>query len=183
MIKLLHKIIFFSDHLSSILKSIRFGFIVFFRIIHLGFKKNRKLSLVELYYTNAFQFDKAFIHLRYNFKNAIYYYISDYGYTLNQRGILLNKAKIRHENIVITAYGFFQRRNHNLIILSKNSLNSESFLTQIVKKEIIKLPEIKTQTRYVGICSQEMRLNNLRIVSKVIKPPFIHIQFSKFSNK
>ncbi|MEI6697016.1 MAG: hypothetical protein WCO13_13230 [Bacteroidota bacterium] len=131
MIKIITKILLFSEYFTPIAKKIAFIAIILFRFILILFRRNKTIKVIQLQYSRKFQFENSYLIINYRFRNALWYKFSSIGNTLNKNNVIFDLSNISDASIKLKVYGFFRSESFEFDISKENKLFAERFKTKI----------------------------------------------------
>jgi hypothetical protein len=121
------KIIYFSDYIKAVSRSLRFAVIVFLRFLLLLFKWRKTIHLIQLNYTKKYQFTSSYLVVRYKFKNTLWYKFQNIKKTTDRDIIVLSLDNIPVMPIKLVVYGFFRTKTYFISVVPEHELANESF--------------------------------------------------------
>lgn len=124
-------LLYFSDHIKSIAKKIRFLLIVCGRFFIILFRWRKGIKLLHLDYAKKYQFDNSYLIIRYRFRNALCYNFKNIKKTTEKKIIVLNLKNVPVIPIELTAYGFFRSKTFHISVTPESTLQNNSFKTAI----------------------------------------------------
>lgn len=122
--------IFFSDYFRPITDKIKFVAIVIGRFFKIMFRRKRGIKLLQLDYSRKFLFDKSFLVVQYQFKNALWYNFKELKKTTHKQSIVFNLSNINKSCIVLIVHGFLQKKVYQLAVQTENILITNTFQTE-----------------------------------------------------
>lgn len=127
-------LVYFSDHIKPIAKTIRFFLIVCSRFFIILFRWRKGVEPLRLDYEKKYQFDNSYLIIRYKFRNALWYNFKNITKTTKDKVIILNLKNVPETPIELIVFGFFRRMTFHISVTPESILQSNSFKISI--KEI-----------------------------------------------
>lgn len=146
------------------------------------FKWHKEIKPLQLSYFREWRFEKAYLIIHFNFKNAIWYQLKNIKRINCIKPIILNLENIKEKQIEFTVYGFFRQKTYLIDIVKSETLITETFKTEIKQINIILqiATSIKVKIKKPILKKQIIRLEQNNIETN-IKP--ITLNFKNYTQK
>jgi hypothetical protein len=151
----------FSDKLRGLGIYLQFQIKKYWKIFVLLFKWNKDIKPIQLSYFREWRFEKSYLIIHYNFKNAVWYQLKSIKRINCLQPIILNLENIKEKQIEFTVYGFFRNKTYLIDIAKSESLITETF---------------KTEIKHVNIIEQIATSFNLKIKKSRLEKQIIHLE-------
>ena len=172
----------FSDKLKNWENYLQFNIKKYGKIIVLIFKWQKNIKPIQLSYFREWRFEKSYLIIHYNFKNAIWYQLKNIKRINCLQPIILNLENIKEKQIEFTVYGFFRQKTYLIDIVKSETLITETFKTEIKQINIIQqiATSFKVKITIPILEKQIIRLEENNIETN-IKP--ITLNFKNYTQK
>jgi hypothetical protein len=172
----------FSEKLKWLGNYLQFHLKKYWKIFVLLFKWNKNIKLIQLSYFREWRFEKSYLIIHFNFKNAIWYQLKNIKRINCLQPIILNLENIKEKQIEFTVYGFFSQKTYLIDIVKSETLITETFKTEIKQINIIKqiATYIKVKIKKPILEKQIIRLEQNNIETN-IRP--ITLNFKNYTQK
>jgi hypothetical protein len=132
----------FSDEFKGSGNYLKFHIRKFWKLFVLLFIWNKNIKPIQLSYFREWRFEKSYLIIHFNFKNAIWYQLKNIKRINCLQPIILNLENIKEKQIEFTVYGFFRKKTYLIDIVKTETLITETFKTKI--KQINTIEKIST---------------------------------------
>jgi hypothetical protein len=172
----------FSDKLKGCGILLQFHIKKYWRTFVLLFKWNKNIKPIQLSYFREWRFEKSYLIIHFNFKNAVWYQLKNIKRINCLQPIILNLENIKEKQIEFTVYGFFRQKTYLIDIVKSETLITETFKTEIKQINIIQqiATFIKVKIKKPILEKQIIRLDQNNIETN-IKP--ITLNLKNYSQK
>lgn len=120
-------VFYFSDYISPFIQRIKFICIIVGRFFTILFHIKKDIKLLHFSYANKYQFDNAYVVIRYQFKNALWYNFKHIKRTTAKEIIVLNLKNVPEMPIKLVVYGFFRKKNIPISVAVEQTLEGKLF--------------------------------------------------------
>jgi hypothetical protein len=151
----------FSEKLKWLGNYLQFQIMKYWKIFVLLFKWNKNIKPIQLSYFREWRFDKSYLIIHFNFKNAIWYQLKNIKRINSLQPIILNLENIKEKQIEFTVYGFFRQ---------------ETYLIDTVKSETLITEAFKTGIKQINIIQQIVTSLNLKIKKPILEKQIIRLE-------
>jgi hypothetical protein len=117
---------------------VSFYFSKYLKLFVLFFKWQKEIQPIQLSYLKAWRFQKSYLVIHFNFKNAVWYELKDIKRTKSKLPIILNLENIKEDKIEFTIYGLFRKKTYLIDVSKSESLIAENFKTAISQIKTLK---------------------------------------------
>ena len=172
----------FSDEFKGSGNYLKFHIMKFWKIFVLLFKWNKNIKTIQLSYFREWRFEKSYLIIHFNFKNAIWYQLKNIKRINCLQPIILNLENIKEKQIEFTVYGFFRKKTYLIDVVKTETLITKTFKTEIKQINIIEqiASSILVKIKKPILEKQIIRLEQNNIETN-IKP--ITLNFKNYSQK
>ena len=129
--------ILFSEKLIGLGNDLQFLIKKYLKIIVLIFKWNKKIKPIQLSYFREWRFEKSYLVIHFNFKNAVWYQLKNIKRINCFQPIILNLENLNENTIEFIVHGFFRHKKYLIDVVSTETLNTDTFKTEIKQINII----------------------------------------------
>jgi hypothetical protein len=154
-------LLLFSEKLKGFGNYLQFQIMKYWKIFVLLFKWNKNIKPIQLSYFREWRFDKSYLIIHFNFKNAIWYQLKNIKRINSLQPIILNLENIKEKQIEFTVYGFFRQ---------------ETYLIDTVKSETLITEAFKTGIKQINIIQQIVTSLNLKIKKPILEKQIIRLE-------
>lgn len=178
----MRNLLLFSEKFKGIGIFFQFQIKRYWKIFVILFKWNKNIKPIQLSYFREWRFEKSYLIIHFNFKNAIWYQLKNIKRTNCLQPIILNLENIKEKQIEFTVYGFFRQKTYLIDIVKSETLITETFKTEIKQINIIQqiATSIKVKIKKPILKKQIIRLEQNNIEAN-IKP--ITLNFKNYNQK
>ena len=127
----------FSDEFKGSGNYLKFHIKKFWKMILLLFKWNKNIKPLQLSYFREWRFEKSYLIIHFNFKNAVWYQLKNIKRINCLQPIILNLENIKEKQIEFTVYGFFRKKIYLIDVVKTETLITKTFKTEIKQINII----------------------------------------------
>jgi hypothetical protein len=172
----------FSDEFKGSGNYLKFHIMKFWKLFVLLFKWNKNIKPIQLSYFREWRFEKSYLIIHFNFKNAIWYQLKNIKRINCLQPIILNLENIKEKQIEFTVYGFFRKKTYLIDLVKTETLITETFKTEIKQINIIEqiASSILIKIKKPILEKQIIRLEQNNIETN-IKP--INLNFKNYTQK
>jgi hypothetical protein len=172
----------FSDEFKGSGNYLKFHIMKFWKMFVLLFKWNKNIKPLQLSYFREWRFEKSYLIIHFNFKNAIWYQLKNIKRINCLQPIILNLENIKEKQIEFTVYGFFRQKKYLIDIIKTETLITETFKTEIKQINIIEqiASSINVKIKKPILEKQIIRIEQNNIETN-IKP--ITLNFKNYTQK
>jgi hypothetical protein len=154
----------FSDKLKGCRILLQFHIKKYWKTFVLLFKWNKNIKPIQLSYFREWRFEKSYLIIHFNFKNAIWYQLKNIKRINCLQPIILNLENIKEKQIEFSVYGFFRK---------------EIYLIDIVKSETLITETFKTEINQINIIQQIATSFNLKLQKPLLEKQIIRLEQNK----
>jgi hypothetical protein len=140
-------LLLFSEKLKGFGNYLQFHTKKYRKIFVLLFKWDKNIKPIQLCYFREWRFEKSYLIIDFNFKNAIWYQLKNIKRINCLQPIILNLENIKEKQIEFTVYGFFRQESYLIDIIKSETLITETFKTEI--KQINNIQQIATSFKLI----------------------------------
>ena len=130
-------LLLFSDKLKGCGNHLQFQIKKCSKIFILLFKWKKNIKLIQLSYFREWRFEKSYLVIHFNFKNAVWYQLKNIKRINSLEPIFLNLENIKEKQIEFTVHGFFRKETYLIDIIKSETLITETFKTEINQINIV----------------------------------------------
>jgi len=172
----------FSNEFKGSGNYLKFHIMKFWKIFVLLFKWNKNIKPIQLSYFREWRFEKSYLIIHFNFKNAIWYQLKNIKRINCLQPIILNLENIKEKQIEFTVYGFFRKKTYLIDVVKTETLITKTFKTEIKQINIIVqiASSILVKIKKLILEKQIIRLEQNNIETN-IKP--ITLNFKNYTQK
>jgi hypothetical protein len=152
-------LLLFSDKLKEQRNILQFHIKKYYKIFMLFLKWNKNIKKIQLSYFREWRFEKSYLIIHFDFKNAVWYQLGNIKRINCLQPIVLNLENINNNKVELIVHGLFRQRKY-LIDIAK----SETLITDTFKTEINRINLIQEITASLNI-----KLNNPLLVKQIIR--------------
>ncbi len=157
----MRSLLIFSEKLKILGNYLQFNLKKYWKIFVLFFKWNKNIKLIQLSYFREWRFEKSYLIIHFNFKNAVWYQLKNINKINCLQPIILNLENVKEKQIKFTVYGFFRQ---------------ETYLIDIVKSESLITETFKTEINQINIIQQISTSLNFKIKKSLLEEQIIHLE-------
>jgi hypothetical protein len=172
----------FSEKLKRLGNYLQFHIKKYCKIFVFFFKWNKNIKQIQLSYFREWRFEKSYLIIHFNFKNAIWYQLKNIKRINCLQPIIINLENIKEKQIEFTVYGFFRQKTYLINIVKSENLITETFKTEIKQINIVQqiATSIKVKINKPILEKQIIRLEQNNIETN-IKP--INLNIKNYNQK
>lgn len=175
----MQQLLYFSDYIKPAFAGIKFATKVMGKFFLILFRWHKEIKLFEFEYSKKHQFDNGYLVVSYKFRNVLWYSFKGIRKTTRNEPVVLDIKNLKQKNVTLIVYGFFQKRQYNIIIRPTVQLDSYSFITTInglnqsidlkrnLKPFIKKHPEVTTPSVKIKIAPINLVIKSPQIKSSI----------------
>lgn len=132
----------FSGKIKSWISSFKFQTIKVWKGFLLIFKLKKNIRLKHLSYFKEWRFEKSYLIIHFDFKNAVWYELKTIRRSNCKRPIILNLENLKEDKVEFIVHGLFRRKTYLIDTTKSETLLTEDFKTRL--KNINVIGEIST---------------------------------------
>lgn len=151
-----------SNSFKNLRTQLSFFFSKHLKLFVLFFKWQKEIQLLQLSYFKEWRFEKSYLIIHFNLKNAVWYQLKNIKIINSKTPIVLNLENIKEDKIEFIVYGLFRKKTF-IIDVSK----SEKLITENFKASIRQINNIKSIRSSFSMKIKSLALNNQSINLKV----------------
>lgn len=130
-------LLLFSDEFKGSGNYFKFQIKKFWKMIVLLFKWDKNIKPLQLSYFREWRFEKSYLIIHFNFKNAIWYQLKNIKRINCLQPIILNLENIKEKQIEFIVYGFFRKKTYLIDVVKTETLITKTFKTEIKQINMI----------------------------------------------
>ena len=175
-------LLLFSGKLKVVGNYLQFQIKKYWKTFVLLFKWNKNIKPIQLSYFREWRFEKSYLIIDFNFKNAIWYQLKNIKRINCLQPIILNLENIKEKQLEFTVFGFFRQKTYLIDIVKSETLITETFKTEIKQINIIQqiATSIKVKINKPILEKQIIRIEQNNLETN-IKP--INLNFKNYNQK
>lgn len=156
----------FSDYFKPIANRIKFAFTVIGRVIKILLRRKRDIQLLQLEYSKKYLFDKSYLIIKYQFKNAVWYEFKTLKRTTQKSPVIFNITNLNRTSIILVVHGFFKKEVYTIEIKPENTIDTKNFKTRIsnINNKITFIPSLQLLIKNPKIYMPDININNTPII-------------------